>query len=70
MGERVGLDYPAAFATWAVHREGLRLPPDSELHVDVMTVEHAMLQADRDRAEADRARRESAGDMGSRDDAT
>ncbi len=58
IGGRVGLNYPACFATWAVHREPLQLPPDPELHLDVMTIEAALLKCDSERADADAAARE------------
>lgn len=56
---RTGLDYNACAWTWAANRERLQLPPDAELLEDVTVVEHAMLQADAERAERQRETRES-----------
>lgn len=59
-GGRTGLDYTAALALWAAWRRRLRLPADDRLHRDVTVIETAILQADRERAEAQRAERPKA----------
>jgi hypothetical protein len=61
---RIGLDYPAVVAAWQLHRasplgEEWQLPPDAELFPDVQVIEHALLRADSERNERERAEREA-----------
>ncbi|MFO0293796.1 MAG: DUF1799 domain-containing protein [Rhodospirillales bacterium] len=56
---RTGLDYTACAFAWSANRQRLRLPPDDELLEGVAVIEHATLQADAERHDADAARREA-----------
>lgn len=66
-GGRTGLDYTACAWVWATYRPRLALPADDELLEGVTVIEHAILQADVERLEADRGHR-AARAIGSDDD--
>lgn len=60
MGGRVGLDYPACKLVIDLHRPRLADVPEAELFEDLQVIESAILRADREISERDRAQRELA----------